>query len=277
MEPVFARLGVKHYSRNTGMGGLGTIQSVMGARDIYGRDVDILIWDSSMTEGSNSPDFDLFARQGILGSDRSPMLWAGIDLGNLYPTLQEHADIDYMMYGTGKGPIPAITDPTKLDEIPWAARYLKCDDDWTSLCKDNRYNGTCWIERPDHFKPPKDQNSELGGKASWHDGNREHQLYGRTLSFTVLRALHEALDIWDRQPQHKLDDEMWHMTAYYTNIKAKLSSLDPAIGTCHDIKVKLPTAFCTTAFQVRVAVFPIKSALCYCVSAHDLAMLLSTG
>lgn len=32
MEPVLARLGVKHYSRNTGMGGLGTIQSVMGAK-----------------------------------------------------------------------------------------------------------------------------------------------------------------------------------------------------------------------------------------------------
>lgn len=232
------------------MGGLGTIQSVMGARDIYGSDVDILIWDSSMTEPTKTPDFDLFARQGILGSDRAPMLWAGIDQSELYPTLQEHAKIDYMMYGTGKGPIPTISDPTKADQISWAARYLKCDNEYADLCKDNRYNGTCWIERPDHFVPPLPQNSELGGKATWHEGNREHQLYGRVLAFTVLSALHEALDVWDRQPQHRLTDGMWHMTAYYDNIKTKLANLDPSIGNCYDIAKKLPTAFCTRTFQV---------------------------
>jgi hypothetical protein len=250
MEPVFARLGIKHYSRNTGMGGLGTIQSVMGARDLYGSDVDILIWDSSMTESSKSPDFDLYARQGILGSYRAPMLWAGVDEAEIYPTLQEHADIDYMMYGTGRGPIPAITDPTKLDEIPWAARYLKCDADWESLCKDNRYNGTCWIPRDD-FEPWTPQNAELGGKASWHDGNREHQIYGRTMSFTVLKALYEALDVWDRQPNHELKDDMWHMTDYYANIHKKVADLDPGIGNCYDIEDRLPTAWCTTPFQVR--------------------------
>lgn len=205
-----------------------------------------------MTEPSKGPDFDLFARQGILGSDRAPILWAGIDQKKLYPTLQEHADIDYMYYGTGKGAIPPVTDPRTVDELPWAARYVKCDSDWTDLCTENRYNGTCWIERPDHFEPPTPQNSELGGKASWHDGNREHQLYGRTLSFTVLRALHEALDVWDKQPGHKLSDDMWHMSDYYKNIRSKVAKLDPEIGNCFEIEKKFATgtAFCTTAFQV---------------------------
>jgi len=152
-----------------GMGGLGTIQSVMGARDIYGRDVDILVWDSAMTEPADSPDFDLFARQGILGSDRAPVLWAGKDDKKIYPALQEHADVDYMMYGTGLGPIPPVTDPTTVDQIPWAARYLKCENEWHRLCNDNKFNGTCWIERPDHFVPPTPQKAAPGGRSGWHD------------------------------------------------------------------------------------------------------------
>ena len=250
MEPVFARLGIKHFARNTGMGGLGTIQSAMGAMDIYGRDVDILIWDSSMTEKGAS-DFDLFARQGIMGSERAPMLWAGRDEHEIYPALQTHADVDYMMYGTGLGPIPTVTDPTKVSEIPWAAQYLKCDADWTGLCKENRYNGTCWIERPDNFQPPAPQKAEPGGRASWHEGNREHQLYGRLLSFTVLRALYTAIETWEKQPDFKLSDDMWHVTDYYQNIKTKLVNLDPSVGACYDIQDRLPTEFCTTPFQVR--------------------------
>ena len=46
MAPIFARLGVKLITRNISLGGLGTVQGTMGAADIYGRDIDILIWDS---------------------------------------------------------------------------------------------------------------------------------------------------------------------------------------------------------------------------------------
>jgi hypothetical protein len=46
MAPVFARLGVKLVTRNLAQGGLGTIQSAMGMKDIYGDSIDILLWDS---------------------------------------------------------------------------------------------------------------------------------------------------------------------------------------------------------------------------------------
>ena len=46
MEPVFARLGVKHESRNFGNGGLGTLHNGLAAGSIYGPDVDFIIWDS---------------------------------------------------------------------------------------------------------------------------------------------------------------------------------------------------------------------------------------
>lgn len=46
MEPVFARLGVQCTARNIGMGGLGTSQNALAAGDLYGHDMDILMWDS---------------------------------------------------------------------------------------------------------------------------------------------------------------------------------------------------------------------------------------
>lgn len=46
MEPIFARFGVRHVSRNIAMGGLGTSQNAMAAGCIYGDDIDILLWDS---------------------------------------------------------------------------------------------------------------------------------------------------------------------------------------------------------------------------------------
>jgi hypothetical protein len=46
MEPIFARLGVKHQSRNFGNGGLGTQQNAIAGGSLYGPDVDLLMWDS---------------------------------------------------------------------------------------------------------------------------------------------------------------------------------------------------------------------------------------
>jgi len=50
MEPVFARLGVKLVSHNFGYGGLGTAQNALAAGDLYGKEIDMLLWDTQMTE-----------------------------------------------------------------------------------------------------------------------------------------------------------------------------------------------------------------------------------
>lgn len=281
MEPVFARLGVRHFSRNICYGGLGTIQNAMGARDIYGRDIDILVWDSSMTENTN-PDIDLFARQGLMGSDRAPLLFTG-SKADIFGSLGEHADADYMVYGTGMAAIPKVEGPEQAEKIAWAARYLHCEAEWTSLCKENRYNGTCWIDRPD-FTPPTKQNAEPGGRASWHGGNREHQLTGRILSFTVLRALKESIEIWDKQDDKILEDEMWHVTSYYQNIQTKVRNLPENIGTCNEINERLPNVFCKYPFHVRLNVnalipswFPVNDCKLICVCVTILILLIFVG
>lgn len=76
MAPVFARLGVKLITRNISQGGLGTVQNAMAAGDLYGQEVDLLLWDSGMTEKHNKEHIDLFFRQGLLGGNRVPVVWS---------------------------------------------------------------------------------------------------------------------------------------------------------------------------------------------------------
>jgi hypothetical protein len=46
LEPLFARLGVRHESRNFANGGLGTIQHAFASASVYGPAIDMLWWDS---------------------------------------------------------------------------------------------------------------------------------------------------------------------------------------------------------------------------------------
>ena len=133
MEPIFARLGVRHESRNLANGGMGTLQNALAAGSIYGPDVDILMWDSAMTE-TKDRDIDLFARQGLMGGDRAPLLFTG-SFEDVFAPLSEHADADYMVYGTGHGGIPQVKGPEEAENIAWAARYLSCGAEWTSKCQ----------------------------------------------------------------------------------------------------------------------------------------------
>jgi hypothetical protein len=221
LEAVFARLGVRHEARNFGNGGLGTVHNAMAATSIYGPDVDVLMWDSSMTEKGDRPK-DLFHRQALMGGDGSynakvPVLWT--NAGNAAKFFNQVAGADVGGIGSGMSGIAAATSFEDLDELPWAARYMACSPDLSSICSENRYDGICWLDRPD-FTPTKEQQPYPGGRAGWHPGNREHQLTGRVLTFTFLQAMKEALTLWNDAAGYALADEAWHMTTHYDTVRA---------------------------------------------------------
>jgi hypothetical protein len=62
LEPVFARLGVRHESRNLANGGMGTIQHGLGGGSFYGPDVSFLMWDS----GKSSQNIESGIRCGTI-------------------------------------------------------------------------------------------------------------------------------------------------------------------------------------------------------------------
>ena len=48
-----------------------------------------------------------------------------------------------------------------------------------------------------------------------------------------------------------LDEDYWHVTDYYDNIRKKVRNLDPSLGHCYKINGTLPTRMCNTPMQVR--------------------------
>jgi hypothetical protein len=223
LESVFARLGVRHQSRNFGNGGLGTVHNAMAAGSIYGPDVDIIMWDSGMTEKDNR-DRDMFHRQALMGGMKVPVLWT-LAAGQA-KMLHLNADADVGFPGSGRIGIKEGQSIEEIERMPWAAQYVNCANELFQICRQNEYNGTCWIERDD-FTPWTKQKVAPGGRAKWHPGNRIHQVTGRVLAFTILQSLKEALTVWNEADGYELPDDAWHVTARYEEIRGKLSVMEP--------------------------------------------------
>ena len=254
MAPILARLGVKLVTRNLSQGGLGTLHNALGAGSIYGSEIDLLLWDSGMTEPTPA-HIDLFIRQGLLGGNRVPVIWGGNF--EVLTQLHEHADVDVGDFGTGTDGIIVVTDETQALSVPYAARFMKCDHDRQHLCDaEPRFCAHCWIPRDDLPNPEKlfDKiDAKPGSQVKWHPGWRKHQLVGRVLAFAVLDALQVAIQIFSDGTMSgpPLDEDWWHVTDYYENIRQKLRNLDPTIGHCHEIANDLPERICQTPMQAR--------------------------
>lgn len=213
IEPVFARLGVKFTSHNIGMGGLGTLQNSLGASDIYGKEIDMLMWDSGMTE-KGGPDVHVFMRQSILGSNRVPFLMDDRGIALPYHD-QMGADVGSFAFNqAGFLGIKTGVDEASLKSMPWAAQGLQCDASLKPLCKEMEYRSVCWVDRDD-IEPSEKQAPYVGGRAGWHPGERFHKIKGAVLAFVILRALHEIFMKWQETPDALIPDDAWHVSAYY--------------------------------------------------------------
>ena len=258
MKPIFERLGVKLITRNASQGGLGTLQGGMGARDIYGSEIDLFLWDSGMTESNLPHHIDLVIRQVLLSGNRVPIIWGGpFDLLKLY---HELADVDVGDWGNGLAGIPETTSEEQALTLPYAARNMKCSSQRHDLCDDNRFSSTCWIERPDGIVPTQTQLSRPRGQVKWHPGWRAHQLMGRVLAFSVMEGLESAVNFWMQNTMtgQPLDDQHWHITEYYENIRSKLRDMDRSTGRCPEIAKngELPLRICFTPLNARTQYTP---------------------
>lgn len=119
LRPIFDRIGVELVVRNAAQGGLGTLQHSLGSADIYGDNIDVILWDSSMTEKNEQHAIDLFYRQALIGGKRAPILWGGPL--NLLKNLYSEADGKSSHFPTIRFPNYFLVDLTIL-------RFSRCDD-----------------------------------------------------------------------------------------------------------------------------------------------------
>lgn len=224
MEPIFARLGVYATSRNFAFGGLGTIQTGVAASALMGPDVDLLMWDSGMTEKGDS--IAVLGIQAILGGDRIPMFLVDKFGKGYVDKLYQECGLDGGVIGTGLGLTPKVNTPEELEALPWAAKCLNFGGDLRAICKGNSYRGNCWFDRSNFtwggmnmsFTPAYAAMIDLVPKqrTSWHPGDRHHQLKGRVLAGLVLHGMRDALLLWKNSEQMVLKDEDWHGKRYIT-------------------------------------------------------------
>jgi hypothetical protein len=190
---------------------------------------------------------DMFFRQGILGGGKVPMIAAASPRNDVIGVLNEHADADVLMVGEHT----VLTQADTLEEVfklPWAVQYVRCGSEISRICRDNEYASECWIERDD-FEPSLKQSTNVGGRASWHPGNRQHQIGGRGISFIILEALKEALTMWNDANDYKLEDDTWHVTSLYDNTRSKVEQLGPDVGKCTEFDFS--AIMCNTAIKSR--------------------------
>ena len=196
---------------------------------------------------------DVFMRQVILGGKKVPFIWVNQDNGRFFKAelhhfLAQECDADVAVYGLGLRGIPEMTQNDNVNDIAWAARYLKCDTDMAIECRQNWYMNRCWIDRDD-VTPPEQQSKMIGGQAGWHPGNRSHQLQGRLFAFIILRATANALAKWSEAEGYAVSDTEWHVHEYYNNIQTKLETQETETP-CYTTD-RIPTRTCSLPLRGR--------------------------
>lgn len=196
---------------------------------------------------------DLFARQGILAGEKVPLLWVNQDFGrffraDIFKYLADECGADVAAFGSGLRGVPFMSSPDEAKDVAWAAQYLRCDPSIKQSCREKEYMGKCWYDRDD-VTPFTKQQAEPGGRASWHPGNRFHQLQGRVFTFIILAAMDKAIDLWSQAVAYALEDTDWHMNSYYDSIRKKLLALDRNTS-CHEQEM-YPARACDLPLRAR--------------------------
>lgn len=246
MEPFMARLGVYFQAHNFGMGGLGTSQNALGAKDLYGRS-DVLMWDSGMTE-RDGQSTDLFARIGLLL--HQPILWGNPD-GERYDA--DGIKAGMISVGGSKHLLPYMDDLDAIEDIPFWSRYMNCSESLKDMCFNLRYNATCWQPRDDGMDPPEKQAGSPGGQAKWHPGNKEHQIKGRAIAYVLIQQTLAGLKEWYNSPNFQLPDEAWHISADKKRVRTGVLGLENT--PCGSFTL-LPARICNIPLNARSEMTP---------------------
>ena len=257
MEPVLARLGVSLYTRNLAHGGLGTLESSLGSGDIFGRENDVLMWDSGMTE-HNKDYIELFYRQAALSGNKIPFYIGTVYADHAGYQRRYGADVASFANDNDAGFLVTTSD-AQAKTLPWASQYHVCEKGFGGCgVWENMYHITCWVDRED-VTPPVKQLDRI--RTSRHPTHTQYQVKGRGIAMLLLTGLEHALLEWRDFLQEDdsttlFSEDRWHVSDYYTQLKEKVKNDG---GVCEEILKEskmFPARVCTTAMKGRTQFTP---------------------
>ena len=200
----------------------------MGQAELYG-EKDFLMWDSAMTE-KQFGDIDMFNKQALINGERVPILFTH-NINNL--NTETNGNVwhgDFVEGRNANDLVPFTTSIEQVLTLPFAARYVRCEDAVNELCESrgnpNKYDAHCWVDRSD-YAPQTSQSKAFGSQVSWHPGNRFHQLESRKAAMTILQGVKNSLKIWEDGINEKgfpLKESYWHIGSIYKSIQGNLKS-----------------------------------------------------
>jgi hypothetical protein len=77
----------------------------------------------------------------------------------------------------------------------------------------------------------------------WHPGNREHQIQGRVLAYTILEAIKDALKLWNEAEDYVLSDEAWHVSSHYEELRTAVKAMNLTQTSCLELGQKYGMEF----------------------------------
>jgi hypothetical protein len=190
---VFAAVGINFVVRKYAMGATSAATEIsLCAKEIFGKDIDLLLWDFGMTDGNQFWKQNLYHWRAALLKETKPVhiVYQGDGYDERRQAIRKMQDLGFSSF-MSSGPIfskimAAIPDSFGLNEaqiqaMPPNVRSFRCDqqiENGDPYCGEQKYSQPCMPRR---------------GTVSWHPGWKWHALMGYVAALFVVEILDDAL------------------------------------------------------------------------------------
>jgi hypothetical protein len=195
IKPIFESVNIEFTGRNYAMGGTASASELaLCTKEIYGTDIDVLVWDFGMTDGRDLWKQALYQYRGGLLNQSRPILLAfhaGNAEGGRYSVTQsmEAMGLGAMissddLLGAAENGIPDSFGLSEagIQQLPEFVRNYRCGqqiENGDPYCGAQKFHGEVCPDR--RFM------------TSWHPGWKWHALMGYLSAFFLLELLNETI------------------------------------------------------------------------------------